>query len=123
MEATLTWPLVEGKYTPHHPTPAATLALRRATSRTIKEVAPDIKYLGDEAAVAALVEFTRLMGQVRKAGDVDPTAWIEARDTLLVLLAPTAPHITEELWHRLGHPNSIHIQPFPLYDEDLARGE
>jgi leucyl-tRNA synthetase len=60
---------------------------------------------------------------VKEAGDAEPSAWAEARKALLLLLAPTAPHLTEELWERLGLPYSIHLQPWPKYDPELAREE
>jgi leucyl-tRNA synthetase len=41
----------------------------------------------------------------------------EALQSLLLLLAPFAPHIAEELWERTGHSDSIHSQPWPQYDE------
>jgi leucyl-tRNA synthetase len=40
----------------------------------------------------------------------------EAVDTLLLMLAPFAPHITEELWQVTGHENSIHQQAWPSFD-------
>jgi len=49
--------------------------------------------------------------------------WKEAIDTLLLLLAPTAPHMTEELWERSGHTYSIHNQSFPAWDEDMVTEE
>jgi leucyl-tRNA synthetase len=42
---------------------------------------------------------------------------------LLLLLAPTAPHLSEELWARTGQPYSIHNQPWPKWDEELAKEE
>ncbi|MEE8470052.1 MAG: class I tRNA ligase family protein, partial [Dehalococcoidia bacterium] len=48
------------------------------------------------------------------------SAWKEAIDTLLLLLAPTAPHLTEELWERVGHVYSIHNQAFPSWGEELV---
>ena len=50
-------------------------------------------------------------------------AWHEAIDSLLLLLAPTAPHLAEELWARSSHPYSIHNQPFPDWDAELAAEE
>ena len=41
----------------------------------------------------------------------------------LLLLAPTAPHLAEELWTKTGHPYSIHKQPWPEYDKELAKEE
>jgi leucyl-tRNA synthetase len=42
---------------------------------------------------------------------------------LLLLLAPTAPHLTEELWAKIGRPYSIHNQTWPKWDEELAKEE
>ncbi len=114
VNATVAWPLVEDEYTPCHPTPAGTLALRQATHCTISKVAPHMEHLSDKASVAALREFTKAMERAKQAGDVYPSAWEAARDSLLLLLAPTAPQIADMLWRRLGHPNSIRSQPFPV---------
>jgi leucyl-tRNA synthetase len=52
---------------------------------------------------------------------VSDEAWNETIRALLLLLAPSAPHITEELWtNTLGLPYSIHQQPWPAWDEQLA---
>jgi leucyl-tRNA synthetase len=49
-------------------------------------------------------------------------AFVEGVNALLLLLAPFAPHITEELWERTGHAGSVHEQAWPTYDEGaLAR--
>ena len=42
---------------------------------------------------------------------------------LVLLLAPTAPHIAEELWHRLGYEESVHLQSWPEWSEELAAEE
>jgi len=41
----------------------------------------------------------------------------------LTLVAPIAPHITEELWHSLGHQRSIHLESWPTYDDALTLDE
>src|SRR5581483_2936235 len=57
----------------------------------------------------------------RNRDRVSDGIWREALETLLLLLAPAAPHITEELWvEHLGRPYSIHQQPWPTWDERLA---
>ena len=73
--------------------------------------------------LAALMEFTNYLGKVREERLVASAAWQEAIDTLLLLFAPTVPHIAEELWARTGHPYSIHNQTFPVWDEELAAEE
>ena len=55
--------------------------------------------------------------------DVSESVWGEAVDKLLLVLAPIAPHITEELWARRGQPYSIHQQAWPTWDEEIAREE
>ena len=73
--------------------------------------------------ISALMEFTNHLGRVKETGAVTPSAWAEAIRALLLLLAPTAPHLTEELWQRLGYPYSIHNQSWPQWNEELARDE
>ena len=47
----------------------------------------------------------------------------EAVELLLLVLAPFTPHVTEELWHRLGYEESIHAQPWPEYDEEATQAD
>lgn len=44
-------------------------------------------------------------------------------ETMIQLLAPLAPHITEELWHITNHTGSIHTSTWPMYDEALTKDE
>ena len=69
------------------------------------------------------MEFTNGLTGAKEAGPVDATAWREAIDSLLLLMAPSAPHLAEELWGRTGHEYSIHSQSWPEWDEELAREE
>jgi len=54
---------------------------------------------------------------------VSDSLWREAISYFLLLLVPSAPHLAEELWERIGHPYSIHNQPWPEYDEELVKEE
>ena len=47
----------------------------------------------------------------------------EAVETIILLLAPFAPHITEELWRKRGHSDSVHDQPWPEFDAETAKQE
>jgi leucyl-tRNA synthetase len=51
---------------------------------------------------------------------VDGEAWDEAVEKLVLMLAPTVPHVAEELWERIGGPYSVHTQSWPTYDASLA---
>ncbi len=97
--------------------------LRRLTHQTIRRVTDDMERFRFNTLLAALMELTNGLIRQRDAGPVDRDAWNEAIQSLLLLLAPLAPHISEELWVRTGRPYSIHTQPWPAWDPDLAREE
>jgi len=69
------------------------------------------------------MEYTNYLTKAKEAGPVDAGAWREAMETLLLLLAPSAPHLAEELWQRSGRPYSIHNQRWPEWDAALAADE
>jgi len=98
--------------------------LRHHTHKTIKKVHNDLDALQFNTMLAALMEFTNLLGKVKEANDVKGNAaWQEAIEALLLMLAPTAPHLTEELWERIGYTYSIHNQSFPVWEEALAAAD
>jgi leucyl-tRNA synthetase len=101
----------------------ATRELRRLMHKTIRRVTEDTERFRFNTMVAALMEYTNGLTHAKEAGPVDADAWRNAIDTLLLLMAPSAPHLAEELWVRTGHPYSIHNQSWPGWDEDLAREE
>ena len=97
--------------------------LRHRTHRTIKKVTEDLERFHFNTMLASLMEFTNYLAKVASERTVSASAWREAIDALLLLLAPTAPHITEELWTGTGHAYSIHNQSFPIWEESLAAEE
>jgi leucyl-tRNA synthetase len=101
----------------------ATKALRRSTHTTIAAVTRDIEGFQFNTAIAALMEHANAMQRARSSGPVDGGAWDEAVRSLLLLMAPLAPHIAEELWERIGGPYSIHLQPWPVADPALMAEE
>ena len=102
------------------PTSDDARALRRATHQTIARVSADIEDKAFNTIVAALMELTNTLHRAREAGEVDRQAWDEALDSLLLLLAPLCPHLSEELWERRGHEYSVHLQSWPESDAALA---
>ncbi len=94
--------------------------IRRQTHKTIKRVSEDIEKFCFNTMLAALMEFTNYLAEAREKADVDSASWSEAIKSLLLLLAPSAPHVTEELWSILGYPYSIHQQKWPVWDKNLA---
>jgi leucyl-tRNA synthetase len=73
--------------------------------------------------LSALMEYSNCLAKVKETGSVSTQTWEGSIDILLRLLAPTAPHLTEELWKRTGRRYSIHNQPWPQWDETLAKDE
>ncbi|HVM25580.1 MAG TPA: leucine--tRNA ligase [Candidatus Limnocylindrales bacterium] len=98
-------------------------ALRRVTHATIDAVADDYEGLRFNTAISKLMELTNAIVRARESGLAGTPAYAEAVDTLLLLLAPVAPHVAEELWERRGHPYSIHRQSWPVADPELAVAE
>ena len=88
---------------------AATKDELKIVHKTIKKVEEDIENFSFNTSVStfmiAVNELTALKCNKR-----------EALEPLLILLSPYAPHITEELWHKLGHTTSISTAPFPVFD-------
>jgi leucyl-tRNA synthetase len=97
--------------------------LQRTTHQTIRKVTEDLERFRLNTMIAALMEFTNYLIKAKETGCIADSAWEEAIDTLLLLMAPTAPHLTEELWLRRGHDYSIHNQSWPHWDEELAKDE
>ncbi len=97
--------------------------LIRIKHQTIKKVTEDIERIRFNTMVAALMEFTNYLTKIKEAGIVSEKTWEDSRKTLLLLLAPTAPHLAEELWQKIGCEYSIHNCSWPEWDETRAREE
>ena len=88
---------------------AATLT---AMHRTIAGVREDYEHLRFNTAIAKLIELNNVLTKLDSA----PRAVVEA---LVVMAAPVAPHIAEELWMRLGHEGGVTFVPFPQAEASL----
>ena len=76
-------------------------------------------------AVSAIMELLNAASdfQNREAGNPDVSVFSFALQTIVQLLNPFAPHISEELWSRLGQTDLLTEHPWPAFDPDLAREE
>lgn len=95
--------------------------LSRRLHQTIQKVSQSMEHFRFNTAIAALMELTTVMAHAKKTSVVGSPVWDEAARGLLLLMAPIFPHISEELWHGLGHSESIHLQAWPEADADKAR--
>ncbi len=105
------------------PSEADVRGLRRTTHQTILKVTEDLRSFAFNTAVAALMEMRNSLQETKKTALYGTEAWDEAIESLLLLLCPIAPHITEELWATCGKPYSIHQQAWPEWDEAIAAEE
>jgi leucyl-tRNA synthetase len=111
-------------------------ALRHATHRTIAKVTRDLEdAFHFNTALAALMELQNALGKATErlgpapagTADLEPArrdlvqAFAEGVQTLVILLAPFAPHLAEELWEALGCQGSVFRQAWPAADAELAR--
>jgi leucyl-tRNA synthetase len=86
----------------------------RLLHQTIRKVGGDIETFGFNTAISAMMILVNHLARL----EVRPRCVIEP---FVLILSPFAPHIAEELWQRLGHAQSLAYEPWPQYDEELAR--
>jgi leucyl-tRNA synthetase len=98
------------------------LAVRQATHRTIARVTSDFERWSYNTAVAALMELLNTVSKAARSDHgISRAAFEEATDTMAMLLAPMAPHITAELWESRHHDQpSVHAMPWPVADPVLV---
>jgi len=102
--------------------------IHRKTHQTIKKVTEDIeKRFHFNTAISAVMELFNTVNQFisngKEISELAPSVIKEAVDTMVMLLHPVVPHITEELWRSLGHSDSLAIVSWPVYREDALKRE
>jgi leucyl-tRNA synthetase len=133
---TMVWRWQERLATPDgHPSATAgsgnpkTRALRRKTHQTIAKVTSDFEQLHLNTSVAALMELFNQLSDFNAdpatASPEDVFAVREALESLVIMLAPLAPHVAEEMWEGLGHSGGLlsEARSWPVADPELARRE
>ena len=105
------------------PDPTGTRELIRKTHQAIRAVSEDLENFEFNTVVSELMELTNAIGDAKQQGLAGSAEFNAATEALLSLMAPVTPHIAEELWERSGKPYSIHNQPWPQHDPELAKEE
>jgi leucyl-tRNA synthetase len=104
------------------PTSETLKTLRRRVHQTMKRITHDYENFEFNTVISSLMELLNEMYRAREAGAAGTPEWSEATEIYLKMMAPVAPHITEELWtNHLHKPYSIHQQSWPVVDEAAAR--
>jgi leucyl-tRNA synthetase len=88
----------------------------RYLHRTIQKVTEDLDGMRFNTAIAAMMEYTNHLTPLT----VRPRAALEP---FVLLLAPFAPHLAEELWQALGHTDTLAYEPWPAYDPALTKAD
>ncbi len=87
-------------------------SVRKTLHQAIKSVTYDIEHMLFNTAIARLMEFVNAATRAQSVDRAD-------LESFVLILAPFAPHMAEELWERLGHGESLAYAPWPGYDESL----
>jgi leucyl-tRNA synthetase len=86
--------------------------------KTVKKVTADIESDKFNTAVSSMMEAVNAYFKLKEAAPINKSAaWKYAMESLLQILSPFAPHITEELWRQMGYESTIHIDTWPAWDD------
>jgi leucyl-tRNA synthetase len=101
--------------------------LRQKTHQTIKRVTEEIEQrFHFNTAISAIMELVNKVYQIKEEEFKSPlsrSVLKEAIENIVILLSPIVPHITEELWEKLGHTESILKYPWPTYNREAIKEE
>ena len=105
--------------------PDATSArdLRRKVHQAIRKGTEDMESFSFNTYMANLMELNNALVKAKETPLFGTPAWEEAVQSLLLMLAPACPHVAEELWVRTGQTYSVHQQPWPTWDPEVAAEE
>ena len=119
------WNLTQ-EYIEAGPTDAGTTdaEILKLVHGTIKKVTSDIEDEKFNTAVAAMMELVNNLYKIKEASGIGKNdAWQFAIESLLQIVAPFAPHLAEELWHHIGHTDTIHRDHWPKWDDALLASD
>ena len=98
--------------------------LRFVLHSTIKKVYEDIEErFNFNTAISSIMELVNAINHYRDKDNINRDLLGEAIESLITLLSPFVPHITEEMWQLIGKKDSIHNQPWPKYDNEALKRE
>ena len=90
----------------------------------IKKVTSDIEEQKYNTAIAAMMQACNSLYDLKaKSGFDDTTSWRQALESLVMLVAPFAPHMSEQLWHDLGHEDSVNKGHWPVWDDKFLASD
>lgn len=118
------WNLVQENLAVHSENNQSQVGLLRAIHPAIKKVTADLEDQKYNTAIAAMMKATNDLYDIKaKSGFTDKEKWQFALESLVQLIAPFAPHTAEELWHDLGHEDSVQRDHWPEWDEQYLASD
>ena len=117
------WNLVGDTFSASTSASKADHGLDRLTHRTIQQVTERIETLRFNTVISGLMEFTNALSELQAKGTWRTKTFHQALEILLILMAPVAPHISDELWALTGHSGSVHQQSWPRFDSQMVKEE
>ena len=95
------------------------ISLLKSINIAIKEISNDIKNNQFNTAISELMKFYNSISS--NLNHVNKDLRREALMKFCILLAPFAPHISDEIWHLIGNSKSVHLEQWPVFDEDALK--
>tara|TARA_B100001123_G_scaffold448470_1_gene609754 strand:+ start:449 stop:2911 length:2463 start_codon:yes stop_codon:yes gene_type:complete len=92
--------------------------LHRKVHQTIKQISYDMEHFQFNTVISALMELTNALNKAVSDKLTNTEVFDHGLETLIKLMAPVTPHISEELWSQLNNPYSVHQQPWPVADDE-----
>ncbi|MBI3290632.1 leucine--tRNA ligase [Candidatus Microgenomates bacterium] len=86
-------------------------------NKLVKKVGEDIENMNFNTAISSMMETYNSLVDLKEKGIA--INWKEVWEKFVLVLAPFAPHITEEFWNKMGHSTSVHLEKWPIYDPSL----
>ena len=118
------WLLFQEPAAPGDPTREVLRDLRREVHTALDRVTDDYENFEFNTIISTLMELLNALIDARNEGAGGTEVWQEALETYLLMMAPAAPHIAEELWTVvMEKPYSIHTQPWPAVDREALQRE
>ncbi len=117
------WAIYQEAPSKQKPSEQVVVALRRKLHQTLRSVTRDFERYEFNTIISALMELMNEMYKAQQAGANSHPVWQEVLEIYALMMSPVTPHISEELWHKLGKPFSVHQQNWPAVDESAAADE
>ena len=96
-----------------------TKELVKVRNKLVYDITTRLESFSLNTVISGFMEYNNKLIDMAKKGGVDK----KTLETFVILMAPFAPHISEELWSQLGHEDSVFHETWPTYDENAMKDD